>query len=220
MKIGTDGVLLGAWLSCEGCRQLLDIGTGSGLIALMAAQKCAAGGDRAFYITAIDIDPAAAGQAAENFAASPWVEHLEALPQSLQEYAAGGHSGQFDLMVSNPPYYVAGKCIIPSGEKRTAARDDAELSFDDILQAASDMLSPRGRLCLIMPCAREEEFTMKAAGRGFGILRRCLVSTTARKAPSRLLVEAGKAAAGIPETSTLTLGSEAWKALTGEFYLY
>ena len=98
MKVGTDGILLGAWISCEGCGRLLDIGTGSGLIALMAAQKCAAGGDRPFYITGIDIDPDAAAQAAGNFAASPWAAHLTALPLSLGEFVGEGHGGQFDVI--------------------------------------------------------------------------------------------------------------------------
>ena len=189
MKVGTDGILLGAWVSCEGAGKLLDIGTGSGLIALMAAQRCAAGGDRRFHITAIDIDAAAAGQAAENFAASPWAGQLTALPLSLADFVAEGHCGQFDVIVSNPPYYITGKSIIPAGEARTAARRDADLSLDDILRAASVLLAPQGRLALILPTAREADLLAACAAAGMEPVRRCLVRTTPRKAPSRLLVE-------------------------------
>ncbi len=192
MKVGTDGILLGAWVSCEGARKLLDIGTGSGLIALMAAQRCAAWGDRRFNITAIDIDAAAAGQAAENFAASPWAGQLTALPLSLDAFLAEGHDGEFDVIVSNPPYYITGKSIIPAGEARSAARRDADLSLDDIVRAAAALLAPQGRLALILPRAREADLLAACAAVGMEPLRRCLVCTTPRKAPSRLLVEVGR----------------------------
>ena len=219
MKVGTDGILLGAWVSCEGAGKLLDIGTGSGLIALMASQRCAAGGDRRFHITAIDIDAEAAEQAADNFAASPWAGQLEALPMSLDRFVADGHGGEFDVIVSNPPYYIAGKSIIPAGEQRTAARRDADLTLDDILQASAKLLAPQGRLSLILPTAREADLEAAAASAGLHFIRRCLVRTTERKAPSRLLAEIARRAAEAPATSTLTIGSEEFKKLTGDYYL-
>lgn len=219
MKVGTDGILLGAWVSCEGVGKLLDIGTGSGLIALMAAQRCAAGGDRRFHITAIDIDVEAAAQAADNFAASPWARQMAALPLSLDNFVEEGHDGEFDVIVSNPPYYIAGKSIIPAGEQRTAARRDADLTLDDILLAASRLLTPQGRLSLILPTARETDLEAAAADAGLHITRRCLVRTTERKAPSRLLAEIARQAAVVPATSTLTIGSEEFRKLTGDYYL-
>lgn len=219
MKVGTDGILLGAWVSCEGAGKLLDIGTGSGLIALMAAQRCAAGGDRRFHITAIDIDVEAAAQAADNFAASPWARQMAALPLSLDNFVEEGHDGEFDVIVSNPPYYIAGKSIIPAGEQRTAARRDADLTLDDILLAASRLLAPQGRLSLILPTARETDLEAAAADAGLHITRRCLVRTTERKAPSRLLAEIARQAAVVPATSTLTIGSEEFRKLTGDYYL-
>lgn len=220
MKVGTDGILLGAWVSCEGAGRLLDIGTGSGLIALMAAQRCAAGGDRRFHITAIDIDASAAGQAAGNFAASPWAGQLTALPMSLADFVAEGNCGQFDVIVSNPPYYIAGKSIVPAGEARSAARRDAGLSLDDILQAAAVLLAPQGRLALILPTAREADLGAACARAGMAFIRRCLVRTTGRKAPSRLLVEIGRGPSGdVADESCLTIGSEEFRTLTGDFYL-
>ena len=265
MKVGTDGILLGAWVSCEGAGKLLDIGTGSGLIALMAAQRCAAGGDRRFYITAIDIDADAAGQAAENFAASPWADCLTALPVSLADFLAADHAGEYDVIVCNPPYYITGKSIIPAGAQRSAARRDADLTIDDVLQAAAVLLAPSGHLALILPTAREEDLLAACARAGMRIVRRCLVSTTPRKAPSRLLVEisrmdgdhsesvswgrssetggtyttgsilkpdsrgrSGTSEGTYPKTGRdlpqdretyLTIGSEEFKTLTGDFYL-
>jgi len=189
MKVGTDGILLGAWVSTEGAGKLLDIGTGSGLIALMAAQRCAAGGDRRFHITGIDIDAEAAEQAAENFAASPWAEQLSARHAGLAEFVEEGHDGAFDVIVSNPPYYITGKSIIPAGEARTAARRDSELTLDDVVEAAVRLLSPTGRLSLILPTAREADLTAAMTRAGMAFSRRCLVRTTERKEPSRLLAE-------------------------------
>ena len=222
MKVGTDGILLGAWLSCEGAGKLLDIGTGSGLIALMAAQRCAAGGDRRFHITAVDIDAQAAGQAAENFAASPWAGSLTALPLSLADFIDQGHDGQFDVIMCNPPYYITGKSIIPAGAQRSAARRDSELSLDDVLQASARLLAPSGRLALILPTAREADLLAACVRSGLEIVRRCYVRTTPRKAPSRLLVEIGRESWGRSlETGEtyLTVGSEEFKTLTGDFYL-
>ena len=221
MKIGTDGVLLGAWVSCEGAGKLLDIGTGSGLIALMAAQRCAAGGGRRFNITAIDIDAAAAAQAAENFAASPWAERLSARHISLQDFTAEGHDGEFDVIVSNPPYYITGKSIIPSGERRDAARRDTDLTLDDILKASSLLLATNGRLSLILPSARETDLQSTMEKYGMALKRKCLVRTAERKAPSRLLVEISRIAERetVYPPHTLTIGSEEFRNLTGDYYL-
>ena len=254
MKVGTDGILLGAWVSVEGAGKLLDIGTGSGLIALMAAQRCAAGGDRRFYMTGIDIDAEAAAQAAENFAASPWAENLAALPVSLADFVAEGHEGEFDVIVSNPPYYITGKSIVPTGAQRTAARRDSELTLDDILRASAVLLAPQGRLALILPTAREADLLAACDKVGMGISRCCYVRTTPRKEPSRLLVEiswgrsnetvgtyTGKCLRGnaqwcrsgtfdetypktgrdLPqdEETCLTIGSEEFRKLTGDYYL-
>ena len=98
MKVGTDGVLLGAWAEVRpGDRRMLDVGTGTGLIALMLAQRSAA------RITAVDVDAECATQAAENFAASPWADRLDAVAVAVQRYDP---VERFDLIVSNPPYYV------------------------------------------------------------------------------------------------------------------
>lgn len=98
MKVGTDGVLLGAWTECDNCKDMLDIGTGCGLIALMLAQKSAA------FIDAIEIDNTAAIQAADNFKNSKWSNRLTIIHKSLQVHA-NSTSKKYDLIVSNPPFF-------------------------------------------------------------------------------------------------------------------
>ena len=115
MKVGTDGVLLGAWAEVRpGDRRMLDVGTGTGLIALMLAQRSAA------WITAVDIDVECATQAAENFAASPWADRLDAVSVAVQRYDP---VEKFDLIVSNPPYYV--DSLLSPDEGRNTARHAA-----------------------------------------------------------------------------------------------
>ena len=122
MKVGTDGVLLGAWAEVRpGDRRMLDVGTGTGLIALMLAQRSAA------RITAVDIDVECATQAAENFAASPWADRLDAVSVAVQRYDP---VEKFDLIVSNPPYYV--DSLLSPDEGRNTARHAAGLPFGEL----------------------------------------------------------------------------------------
>ena len=140
MKVGTDGVLLGAWAEVRpGDRRMLDVGTGTGLIALMLAQRSAA------RITAVDVDAECATQAAENFAASPWADRLDAVAVAVQRYDP---VERFDLIVSNPPYYVDSLLSPDEGRntaRRTlcigvAARRDAAIPFGGSRAALSRSL--------------------------------------------------------------------------------
>ena len=135
MKVGTDGVLLGAWVPVRDTdRRVLDIGTGTGLIALMLAQRTA--GAR---ITALDVDPACAEQARENADASPWGGRIETVCAPVQAFGAE----PFDLIVSNPPFYDNS---LPSPDAaRTTARHTASLPFAELLDAVGRLLAPEGR---------------------------------------------------------------------------
>ena len=130
MKVGTDGVLLGAWAA--GGHRILDIGTGSGLIALMMAQRFSGA-----TITALDIDGDACRQAENNVAASPFAERIEIICKALQEYAASTKEASFDAIVSNPPYFQ--KSLKSSNAKRTPrpTHRHAELQRPDSLFQAS-----------------------------------------------------------------------------------
>lgn len=160
MKVGTDGVLLGCCVTIDGTeRQILDIGTGTGLIALMAAQRLTALGNTYYNIEGVEIDSEAAAQAADNFAASPWSQHLQVHAMSLADYAALPYTENektgFDLMVSNPPFYNA--TLKPEDEARALARHKDALPLMQIMQLADERLSSHGRLSLIYPAEYDTE---------------------------------------------------------------
>ena len=155
MKVGTDGVLLGAYASCPEQRgvRILDVGTGCGLIALMMAQKCPGA-----HIDAIDIDANAASQAAENFAASPWSELLHTHHCSLQEWQP---EERYHLIVSNPPYFQ-NSLKNPDKGRQTARHTDG-LSYEELIAHSARLLTDNGQLALILPADAETEVTHLAA---------------------------------------------------------
>ncbi len=153
MKVGTDGVLLGAWTDVSGVRSVLDIGTGTGLIALMLAQRSAAS------VYAIEIDENAAAQAIENIAASPWSGRIRIETVSLQTFVENTIY-RFDLIVSNPPYF--NKSLKNPDAQRSVARHTDSLSQEDLMSAACALLSDTGRLSVILPVAEGDEFILRA----------------------------------------------------------
>jgi tRNA1Val (adenine37-N6)-methyltransferase len=142
MKVGTDGVLLGAWSMPENAGKILDIGTGSGLIALMLAQKSNA------TIHAIDIEPNAIQQARENFENSFWSERMSVEEISLQDFSSKSDT-KFDLIISNPPFFV--NSLQTPDKNRSSARHANDLTHNDLLLCAKRILSKAGRICLILP---------------------------------------------------------------------
>lgn len=156
MKVGTDGVLLGAWASLEhGPNSVLDIGSGTGLISLMLAQR-----STAETIDAIEIDTDAYEQCVENFEASPWGDRLFCYHAGWDEFTAEIED-EYDLIVSNPPFYSEAVSIgnIP----RDTARQNQSLPFDALLTGVSKLLSPTGLFATIIPFKAEEQFIRLAA---------------------------------------------------------
>lgn len=150
MKVGTDGVLLGAWAGTDSCNRILDIGTGTGLIALMLAQRSPA------IIDAIDIDTDACLQAQENVVASPFAERIQVRHSALADFAQAA-TDRYDLIVSNPPYFVDSlKC--PDRQRNTARHTDT-LTLEDLLQDSRKLLAPQGRIALILPYDQKERLT-------------------------------------------------------------
>lgn len=141
MKVGTDGVLLGAWAPAEETRQILDIGTGSGVIALQMAQRAPKA-----HITAVEIDYDAAQQAASNVAASPWQDRIEVVCEDFTSFTT---SKSFDLIVSNPPYFV--NALQNPDAMRSLARHNDSLPYHILFQRASELLAPSGKFCVIVP---------------------------------------------------------------------
>ena len=142
MKVGIDGVLLGAWAAVENTSSILDIGCGSGLIALMLAQRSDA------EIVAIDIDADAILQTVDNVSKSPWSNQIRTKEISLQLFV-NEPTERFDLIVSNPPYFV-NSTQAPS-LSRTTARHTGSLSHEELIENAKLLLKPTGRICLILP---------------------------------------------------------------------
>ncbi|MFM7217225.1 MAG: tRNA1(Val) (adenine(37)-N6)-methyltransferase [Bacteroidota bacterium] len=180
MKVGTDAVLLGSWVRTGQEQRILDIGAGSGIIALMLAQKSLA------EIDAIDIDEGAYLQARENFRISPWFERLEIIQSSLQDYATSCKK-KYDLIVSNPPYFR--QASKPLEEARTTARHADALSFSDLIDGVKLLLTPHGRFCVVLPFKEGMEFMDLAQSRGLFCHRLARIRTVADKPEKRLLME-------------------------------
>ena len=214
MKVGTDGVLLGAWTDLSHSRRILDIGTGTGLIALMLAQRCMDA-----RITAIDLDSAAVEQAQENIQASPWKDRIEALQQDICTYHP---NGTFDTIVSNPPYFIDSlKC--PDGQRSTARHTDT-LDADRLIGKVSELLTSDGRFSIILPAEQTEDLIRVAGEKGLHPSRQTWVITRPGLSPKRILMEFRKIPVTLqPDELVIELErhvySKEYIALTKEFYL-
>lgn len=150
MKVGTDGVLLGAWTPIDHKPySVLDIGAGTGLVALMLAQRC-----HAEQIDAIEIDENAFEQCVENFENSPWNDRLFCFHASLEDFMDDLEDEEYDLIVSNPPFYS--EDYKTENEQRDLARFQDALPFEDLVEAASVLLTETGVLAVIVPHKEEE----------------------------------------------------------------
>ncbi len=179
MKVGTDGVLLGAWTNTDNASRILDIGTGTGLIALMLAQRSDA------IITAVDAEENACNQTKINFNASPWKERLSIVHAKIQEYQT---DEKFDLIVSNPPYFT-GYFSSDNLSRNIARSADVLLPYEDLIAAAKRLLREDGRLSLILPFDQQEKMGSIAVENGFIQSRRTIVKTKIGKDPKRVLLE-------------------------------
>jgi tRNA1Val (adenine37-N6)-methyltransferase len=179
MKVGTDGILLGAWAPLGQARRILDVGTGSGLVALMLAQR----GEPGVRITGLEPDPDAAVQAAENVAASPWPERVEVVRGRLQAF----EGDPFDLIVSNPPYFGHGQSF--ASQARASARHTGSLTLAELFSHGKRLLSADGRICLVLPWQARDEALKQADSNGFHLLERQEVITREGKEPGRFLMQ-------------------------------
>jgi tRNA1Val (adenine37-N6)-methyltransferase len=230
MKVNTDGVLLGAWVNLprlykpsNSPLKVLDIGTGTGVIALVITQRC----EGNLLVTGIDIDPDSAQEAKENFANSPWSGVLTARHVSFQEFVAGCDSKSFDLIVSNPPFFIDSQKA-PSLRRNTARHNDT-LEYEDIIDGTISILAPGGRLALILPVEESRVFERKANLKGLELTRLCLVRSLPDTPPKRALMEfsfsnnlVDSAAAITTEELVIQTKSDftqEYKSLTCKFYL-
>ena len=204
MKVGTDGVLLGAW--AHGGARILDAGTGTGVIALMMAQRFPDA-----LVTAIDIDEGAVRQSQANVLQSPFSERIEVLGESLQQ-----HEGRYDSIISNPPFFM--DSLKAPDAQRTMARHTTTLTYQELMQAAWRLLADEGELSVVVPFDYRQRMEDEAIFVGFFPSRICAVKTTEKKAPKRYLLAFKKHPCPC-EKEELTIGSEAYRQLTQDFYL-
>ena len=217
MKVGTDGVLLGAWASVEGAGRILDIGTGSGVIAIMLAQRT-----KKAQIEAVEIDEASFLQARENMQNSPWAERMAVLHTSIQDFALE-RGTRYDLIVSNPPFFTGGN--LSYNQDRNSVRHTIKLSHHDLLSSVQRLLSDQGRFCVILPYIEGLRFCELATTYQLYNTRMTEVYPKAEKPVERLLLQFEKAKKEV-QTAQLTIqqseGNEwtaGYKALTKAFYL-
>lgn len=181
MKVGTDGVLLGAWAPVENAKRILDVGTGTGLIALQLAQR-----NPQAEIVAIEIDPIAAEQAAENVSRSLWADRINVECRDFRDYSP---ENKFDLIVSNPPYFInALKC---PDEQRCTARHTGSLNYTLLFQRSAHLLWEQGGISIIIPSEAEKAVMDAAWSHKFFPLHRLQVFTKPGKPCRRILLTFG-----------------------------
>lgn len=223
MKVGTDGVLLGAW--AQGGRRILDIGSGTGLISLMMAQRFPEA-----EVVGIDMDADACGQARENVMASPFRDRVEIECCRLQDFGGTSEAaedlksaGVFDAIVSNPPFFV--DSLKNPDSKRTMARHTDSLPFRDLFAGVKRLLSDDGVFSAIVPVEVVEQFVAESCILGLYLIRKCGVKTVERKQPKRFMLSFAKHRISPYEEHVETMmesqgnRSEWYRKITDEFYL-
>ena len=215
MKVGTDGVMLGAWATVNNCHTLLDIGTGCGVIALMLAQRTPDN----VIIDAIDIEKKDVQQATENFQSSPWKKKLNAHHSSLQKF---NPSHQYDCIVSNPPFFS--NSLEPPDQRRKQVRHTDRLPFDDLLSASIKLLKPSGVLNLILPFKEGEQFTAMAKIKGLYCNRATSFRTRENKPVERMLLAFSFAHKPVASSEILlytetNIPSKEYRSITEDFYI-
>lgn len=214
MKVGTDGVLLGAWADAEDGLQILDVGTGTGLIALMLAQR-----NPQAFITAIEIDEAASAQAKTNVSQSPWAKRIKVICNDFRLFLS---DNKYNLIVSNPPYFI--DALTCPDKQRSVARHTCELNYEMLFGRSSQLLHPRGRVCIIIPAEVEKQVVDTAWKYNLYPNRRLQVFTKPGKPCRRVLLsfslQEGQCA---EETLCIEIAhhqhTAEYIALTREFYL-
>ena len=215
-KVGTDGVLLGAWADLKQSKHILDVGTGSGLIALMAAQRASEA-----EVVGIEIDPDAARQASENAQRSPFSERITITQSDVRDF----HSPlAFDCILSNPPFFT--EETRPPVSERAIARNTATLTFVELIAAVGRLLADEGCFHVVRPSSAVPGFVALCLDCNLRLERQCLVSTVAGKAPKRSLLTF---VSGIPSSPLLVeqlvlqtpdgRRTEAYQRLASSFYL-
>lgn len=221
MKVGTDGVLLGAWVRIDpAARRYLDVGTGTGVIALMLAQRTEASDD--VQVDAVEVDEPSAREAARNVAASPWAERVTVFRDDIRVFAP---AVRYDHVVANPPWFV--ESLHCPSQERTRARHADLLPFGELIRAVRGLLAERGRFSVVLPTDGHDRFVAEAVRQGLSLARRTTVYSLPEQPPKRVLLEFSTENAPRPQEEQLlietgrTIGdyTDEYRRLTGDFYL-
>lgn len=215
MKVGTDGVLLGAWASVAGVKTAVDVGCGTGLIALMLAQRGV--GD----VVGVEIDEVAAREAQCNVNSSPWPSNVKIVNCDFVDWMPSCGMAA-DLMVCNPPFFT--EKLHSEDSRRALARHEGSLGVSSLMKHSENILSPDGRLAFISPASRENEIVMEGVAHGLYVNRLARISACPGKPVKRILVEMMRRNAPI-EVESIYLRdsndefSDRYKELVSDFYL-
>lgn len=213
MKIGIDGVLLGAWAKIHDPKQILDIGTGTGLLSLMMAQRSDA------KIDAVEIESKAFAQAKENIKNSIFHDRIECFNTSIQNFET---NKEYDLIISNPPYFEAS--LKSEDEARNKARHTDSLSLDDLFSKASLLLKAEGHFCIILPYSNLKAAKKVSLNHDLHLVKVTEIKGREHKSPNRVLLAFNKEKKDTLTTQLTVYSSEGgytkeFKALTQDFYL-
>lgn len=214
MKVGTDGVLLGAWTDIESAQRILDVGTGTGVIALMLAQRTTP----PVHIDALEISQNDYEQALFNVKDSPWPARIQVHRTSLQDY----HAPPYDLIVSNPPFFI--DSYKPPSANRAKARHTDTLPRADLLDHSQRLLHKTGTLNLILPETEGNQLLTLAKTKGWHCSRFCTFRSRATKPVERVLLELQQQPTPTQKGDLVLYKdrdqwSDAYCELTREFYL-
>jgi len=216
MRVNTDGVLLGAWTNVTGANRILDIGTGTGVIALMLAQRTTGA-----QIDAIEIDAQSAAEARSNVNLSPWANRIDVINCSLQSFAQSV-SLRYDLIVSNPPYF--NQSLKSPHTSRNISRHSESLPYPDLIESVLKLIAPSGRFCGIFPYSEGNVFIAMAGAHGLYCTQKVNVQSRPSRKVLRVLLQLEATKKPVTE-STLTIHnpdgsySDEYKRLTEDFYL-
>ncbi|HHT5675707.1 tRNA1Val (adenine37-N6)-methyltransferase [Raoultella planticola] len=218
MKVGTDGILLGAWAPIAQVKHVLDIGSGSGLLALMLAQRT----DDRVMLDAVELDEEAAAQARENVVTSPWGARIQVHLGDIQRWQPA-QTRRYELIVSNPPFFAEGVPCATS--QREQARYTTTLDHVTLLTCAAELITEEGFFCVVLPVDIGNTFVQRAQTMGWHLRLRTDVAETEMRPPHRVLLAFSPTAGECFSDRLIVRGpeqqySEGFTALTQDFYLF
>jgi len=217
MKVGTDSVMLGAWADVDGCHEILDIGTGTGVIALMLAQR-----NELSIIHGVEIDEAAVEEAEFNFTQSPFSDRMRSFKYPIQRFAEDTVQ-RYDLIVCNPPFFTGG--ILSAQQDRAAVRHTIKLPHDELLIAVRTLLKPAGKFSLVLPYLEGLRFKEIAQMSGLYCNKVTGVKPSPLEAVERMLMQFSRKPKEYQYNEIsirnvdLNNYTTEYKTLTSEFYL-